>query len=131
MNPKTAIAPVSFFLAGKVTPKARPHFNLGQAYLPQTYREWKDDAILELRCQMRSYAAFPLSKASVELLLTGKHRGDLDNLAGSILDALVQSGAIEDDSLKCVSRLLVSHDPTTKQTGTQIILCAPKEERRD
>jgi Holliday junction resolvase RusA-like endonuclease len=46
----------------------------------------------------------------VAILLQGKHsrRGDADNIAGAILDALVQAGVLKDDSLIHVKGLAVA-----------------------
>ncbi len=106
-----ATAPYTFtlWLPGKVSPKARPRVSNGQAYLPSSYREWKRSAVLELLSQLGDRALLPLAKASVEILLTGRHRGDADNLSGGILDALVEAQVITDDRLSCVPKLVVTH----------------------
>lgn len=102
------------WLPGKVVPKARPRVARGRAYLPSAYRQWKQDAIVELLSQLSQLgscarAALPLNKASVEIVLTGAMRGDLDNLSGGVLDVLVESGILQDDRLSCLPRLLVTH----------------------
>lgn len=56
-------------------------------------------------------AALPIKMAEVRILLQGKHRGDLDNLAGSVLDSLVSGNVLLDDRLSCVPRLIVEHQP--------------------
>jgi len=43
--------------------------------------------------------------------LVGKHKGDLDNLGGSVLDALVETGVLLAERLSCVSRLMIEHEP--------------------
>ena len=96
-----------YTLIGKVTPKARPRFGSGRAYLPQKYRDWKDNAIIELLSQ--SGQTEPIARAEISIELFGGHRGDLDNLAGSVLDALVQSGILLDDRLSVVSKLSIAH----------------------
>jgi len=106
-----ATAPYTFtlWLPGKVLPKARPRVSNGQAYLPSAYQEWKRSAVLEILCQLSDRASLPLARANVEIALTGKHRGDLDNLAGGILDVLVEVQVITDDRLSCVPKLVVTH----------------------
>ena len=84
-------------LTGKITPKARPRLGQGRAYLPQNYRDWKDDAIVQLITQ--SLPAQPMTRAEVAILIGGKQTGDLDNIAGAILDALVQAGVLLDDRI--------------------------------
>jgi Holliday junction resolvase RusA-like endonuclease len=106
-------------LMGRVIPKARPRHNGSQSYLPSGYRDWKASAIAELRCQ---YQQSPIPKAEIAITIVGSARGDLDNLAGAILDALVQSGVLKDDSCKCVPRLIVNHTPN-KISHTLIEVC--------
>ena len=96
-------------LTGKITPKARPRLGRGGVHLPANYREWKNKAILELLAQSRLLE--PMSKAQVSIAIGGGQRGDLDNIAGAILDALVQSGILLDDRLSVVSKLTVEHFP--------------------
>jgi Holliday junction resolvase RusA-like endonuclease len=73
--------------------------------LPENYRQWKQSAIAHLRGQYSGDA--PLDAADVVILLKGKHsrRGDLDNISGSILDALVQAEILRDDNLMVVRSL--------------------------
>lgn len=98
---------MKFQLTGKVVPKARPRFNGKTSYLPSNYRQWKQDAKTQLTSQ--SIPDEPLEEVSVSIALHGKHsrRGDLDNISGSILDALVASQILRDDNLKCVNGLSV------------------------
>lgn len=98
-----------YTLTGKVTPKQRPRFGSGRAYLPSKYRDWKDNAIAELLSQSRP--PNPIDKAEVSIDLFGSHRGDLDNLAGAILDSLVQAGILLDDRIGVVSKLSIAHHP--------------------
>ncbi|MFB6276219.1 MAG: RusA family crossover junction endodeoxyribonuclease [Halothece sp.] len=107
-----------FQISGKVVPKARPRFNGKTSYLPSNYRQWKEDAKTQLASQ--SIPDEPLEEVSVSITLSGKHsrRGDLDNLAGSILDALVASQIIRDDNLKCVSGLSVQLNYSAKDDPT-------------
>jgi Holliday junction resolvase RusA-like endonuclease len=100
---------MNYQLTGKITPKARPRLGRGGAHLPANYRDWKNDAILQLLTQSRPLE--PLAKAEVSIAIGGKQRGDLDNIAGAILDALVQSGILLDDRISVVSKLTVEHFP--------------------
>lgn len=86
---------VKYHLTGKITAKARPRLSKGHAYLPSKYRDWKESAILELRTQLAPTE--PISRCEISIIIGGKQRGDLDNIFGSIADALVQSGIILDD----------------------------------
>lgn len=107
---------LNLWLDGRVSPKARPRVSNGQAYLPNAYRKWKNDAVLELLCQLDSRECLPIAvPVAVEIALTGiSHRGDLDNLAGAVLDALVEASVLTDDRLSCVPKLVVTHTPNGK-----------------
>ena len=111
---------MKYTLTGKVVPKARPRFGGGRAYLPQRYRDWKDKAIAELLSQTRPIE--PISKAEVSIDLFGSHRGDLDNLAGSVLDSLVVAGILLDDRLSVVSKLSIAHYPNKIASCSVLIL---------
>jgi Holliday junction resolvase RusA-like endonuclease len=100
---------MNYQLTGKITPKARPRLGKGRAFLPTNYREWKNQAIAQLLTQPRP--PDPMIKAEVSIAIGGKQRGDLDNIAGAILDALVQSGILLDDRLSVVSKLSIEHFP--------------------
>ena len=100
----------SFTLHGVIVPKARPKFSGRQAYLPKRYRNWKQSAIESLKSQLPPNHQ-PIERCGIAIQLHGSHRGDLDNLSGSILDALVQSEAIVDDRLRIVNELTVKHFP--------------------
>jgi len=94
-----------FTIHGKCIPKARPRFS-GHAYTPIKYKEWKDNAIKQLSQQYRGQ---PLNDCAIRIIFYGNHRGDLDNLAGAVLDALTQAKIIKDDSLKHVKHLEIIH----------------------
>ncbi len=97
-------------LVGKITPKARPRVAGGHAYLPKRYRDWKDAAIASLRQQLPSDWV-PRCGVAITIAISGKQRGDADNIAGAVLDALVQAGVLEDDRLSCLPQLNISHLP--------------------
>jgi Holliday junction resolvase RusA-like endonuclease len=61
-------------------------------------------------------------------MLLGKHprRGDLDNIAGSVLDSLVQAGILKDDSLRVVSSLAIALQ-WSKEAPTVSIKIYPSE----
>lgn len=112
---------ISLTLLGAVVPKARPRFS-GHAYLPKRYRQWKTEAITQIIAQLPP-GWIPLERSHISLELIGSHRGDLDNLAGAILDALVKSETIKDDRVACVPRLIVHHSPG-KPTRAHVELIA-------
>jgi Holliday junction resolvase RusA-like endonuclease len=103
-----------FKLIGIVAPKARPRFARGVAFLPPNYRKWKDRAIVSLQLQNQ---LSPIDQpVAVTIVFQGDHKGDIDNLAGAILDALVQAAILKDDCLSIVRQLAVCHQPGKPQT---------------
>lgn len=98
-------------LDGNVVPKARPRVTRKGTFMPHRYRDWKTAAIFDFRAQAVELGlTTPLSGVAISIQLVGKHprRGDLDNIAGSVLDALVQAGVLKDDSISVVSSLAIS-----------------------
>ena len=100
-------------IPGKVVPKARPRFDTrsGRAYTAHNYSEWLEMAsqtvaytlrkpMLEgpllLRCAISpdqtEIAVMPVSPITYK-----GRRGDLDNMIGSIADALQKGQAIKND----------------------------------
>jgi Holliday junction resolvase RusA-like endonuclease len=103
-------SPIILELSGGIVPKARARVTRRGTFMPANYRQWKDAAILEFRSQSAPLRdRLPLEGVTVSIDLIGKHsrRGDLDNISGSILDALVQSGVLRNDNLICVLALTV------------------------
>ena len=100
-------------IPGRVVPKARPRFDprSGRAYTPKGYAEWLDMASTTVALTLRKPGmGGPLllrtafSPAGVEVAVMDcapveykGRRGDLDNMTGSVMDALEQGGAIEND----------------------------------
>jgi Holliday junction resolvase RusA-like endonuclease len=114
--------PVIFELRGGIVPKARARVTRRGTFMPKSYQTWKDGAIAELRMQSSHLRdRLPLEGVGIDITLSGKHsrRGDLDNISGSVLDALVQSGVLRNDNLVCVLALAVrlhygKAEPTTQ-----------------
>ena len=104
---------LKFWLPGRVVPKARPRFNGGNISLPRNYRGWKNTAYLEIISQLEDNVKSKLliKKAAVEMQFLGSHRGDLDNLAGAVLDILCETKIVVDDRVSCISRLVIEHEP--------------------
>lgn len=121
MTLSTDIVHLSLALEGTIVPKARPREYRGRFLLPKNYREWKENAIAELQIQ---YQGKPLSGVYVLIQLHGKHnrRGDSDNIAGSILDALVQARILQDDSLMHVLGLSLVVEWSKQPATTQIVI---------
>lgn len=118
---------ISFVLEGAVVPKARPRVTSNGTYLPPGYREWRNQAEVELYRQMSERNLsnrFPIRRAAVTIRLFGNHRtnSDIDNLAGACLDALTWQGAgvLMDDRLSCLPQLRVEFIPDLPKTGVWI-----------
>ncbi|AFZ11695.1 endodeoxyribonuclease RusA [Crinalium epipsammum PCC 9333] len=109
----TTPATLTFFVPGTVVPKARPRVTSKGTYLPPRYRQWRNHAEVEISRQLweQEYSQkLPLTKAAVKVEVRGSHRGDLDNILGSCLDALVSAGVLIDDRISVVPRLEVWHN---------------------
>lgn len=103
--------PWSFEIPWRGIPKPRPQVTENGVYNPAHYTEWKDN-IKELLSHHRVAFEGPVS---LDLLFTEKSvhvrvipvvenfqrdkwvKGDLDNLAGGVMDALQDAGLIDND----------------------------------
>jgi Holliday junction resolvase RusA-like endonuclease len=100
---------------GPIVPKARPRGRIGHKsgpkgqkdmafYMPENYRRWKAEAIRSFQRQAQEIKIPPIDyQIRIYVLLRGKHNrsGDMvDNIPGSICDALVQAEIIPNDSSK-------------------------------
>ncbi len=101
-------------IPGHVVPKTRPRFNsaTGRAYTDSKYRDYLEMAATIIAIEHKGdplegplYVQTRFNAEGVTVNYraslfkpewTGR-RGDIDNLAGSILDALQQGGAIKND----------------------------------
>lgn len=79
--------------------------------MPPAYRSWKAAAIASFQLQaIQQGIIAPIPKAAITITLVGKHprRSDCDNLAGAVLDALVQAGILQNDNLNYVPSLAIA-----------------------
>lgn len=104
---------LKLWIPGVCVPKARARVTRNGTYFPQRYQDWRRGAETEILVSLSpsERGSLPIPYAELRITLQGKHRGDLDNLAGSCLDALVSAGVLLDDRLSCVPRLIVEHEP--------------------
>lgn len=107
---------ITFFLPGYVVPKARPRVTRKGTFMPARYQEWRNLAEREILAQVHLQglaSVLPVERATVEILLTGKHRlsGDADNILGSYLDALVAVGVLKNDNLSCIPEVSLKFEP--------------------
>jgi Holliday junction resolvase RusA-like endonuclease len=113
---------ITLWIPGSVTPKARPRVTSNGTFLPKRYREWRlraeGEIIMQVN-QMNPLPQLPIERASVRIILRGKHRGDGDNAIGSVCDALVGAGIFSSDSLKQIPFGSWRHIPDG-ETGVKI-----------
>ena len=117
-----AMSVYTFELPGPIVPKARARTTPNGSYLPEGYAVWKDNAVLTLK---RQYRGDTLQCAAVTIALKGKHNrhGDADNVAGAVLDALVQAKVLVDDNMRRVPSLTISLDYCKKtQPSATVVL---------
>jgi hypothetical protein len=81
--------------------------------LPLNYRRWQSRTYLYVEKLLRDRAIteLPFEKATVEIQFVGSHLGDLDNLAGALLDVMTKTNILRDDRISCIPKLILSHEP--------------------
>ena len=81
--------------------------------LPLNYRRWQSKTYLYVQKLLRDRAitGLPFEKATVEIQFVGSHLGDLDNLAGALLDVMTKTNILRDDRISCIPKLILSHEP--------------------
>jgi hypothetical protein len=84
-----------FWLEGRGIGKARPRFSSGIVHTCPRYGRWKFDAIATIKKLRLPGAPKP---CFVECFFVNFLSSDADNLQGSVLDAMVQAGYLENDS---------------------------------
>lgn len=117
---------LTFELDGNIIPKARARITSHGNYHNPRYSAWMDDAISELNHQkaLKEYYQELSLPCSLEIVLINpSKRGDADNIAGSIMDALVKAGIIPNDNLNNINNLHIKVAETVdKLTRTTIII---------
>ena len=96
---------IRIILMGKVVPKARPRFSpRGHVHMPPKYTEWKQEAVINLKDVKHIVSG----KVSLQITFINALRGnaDCDNAAGSIMDALVESGVLLGDSVATIPEIV-------------------------
>ena len=104
--------PFSFVVPWPAKPKARPRVTGSQAYMPSDYRKWKArvadfialsrDEVVEGKCRVEMvFREKDVAIRVVPVIEDWRRakgvRGDIDNLVGGMLDAMQDSGMIDDD----------------------------------
>lgn len=80
------------------------------------YKEWHEDAKLQLEQQFKGYqvSGYPID-INVVVYYGTKHRHDLDNALGSIMDVLVDANIIIDDDIEHISQIIIQHGGLDKE----------------
>lgn len=96
-------------IPGRPVPKERPRIGKhGNVYTPQATREYEEAVAWAVRASRQRVEGD--CEVSMCLFLRPDAKGDIDNMAKSILDGLVKGGGIKDDSQ--VTSLLVRIERT-------------------
>lgn len=87
---------IEIWLSGKGIGKARPRFSRnGVIHTASRYASWKNDAVLQMMALRLPPAPIPVR---VDCTFVNFFSSDSDNLLGSVLDALVEGGILQNDS---------------------------------
>jgi Holliday junction resolvase RusA-like endonuclease len=119
-----------FLLEGDIVPKARARITSRGNFHCQRYCDWMETAIAELTYQKLTKGynqelALPCSLQIV--LINPKKRGDIDNLAGSIMDALVKAEIVKNDNLNNINNLYIKTDNTLDKLTRTLVILEDKE----
>lgn len=91
-----------------------------RAFPSTRYREWHEQAVIQIRRQMLS--AEPVD-APVFIVLTFSHtdkrRRDFDNGTSSILDLLVDCGVLPDDNTSVIPAAVITSRSVPKESGAR------------
>jgi Holliday junction resolvase RusA-like endonuclease len=119
---------IKLYYEGKVIPKARPRVTYNGTFNPENYVINQDELVFDLKCQkLQMNLTTIINPIEITINFIGKHsrKGDIDNLSGSILDAMVKAEIIKNDNLMIVKKLTSELIYDKKQTPlTEIILSA-------
>lgn len=80
------------------------------------YKEWHNSVALPLALQFKNCTVidYPIS-INIVLYYGTKHRHDLDNALGSLMDLLVDVGILVDDDVNHVSQIAIQHGGQDKE----------------
>lgn len=120
-----------FFNRGVIVPKARPDVNTRTrvAYMPDDYRAFKENLARALGLQWEYLAPAGVRtvvRFSLALSLHGNHRegADLDNVIGTVLDAMKDARVIHDDKMKFCFKIAAEYHPSNDPPSYTVDLTA-------
>ncbi len=106
---------ITFEFPGRVIPKQRPRSKGKHHYLPPNYANWKDQNVkrIKLQWELHHMDSDPpkITFCFIQFEMHGKFLGDADNIIGSMLDVLVQSGVLYDDKVDYVGNINIRYFP--------------------
>ncbi|BAY20746.1 endodeoxyribonuclease RusA [Calothrix sp. NIES-2100] len=109
---------LTFKIPGSIPGKARPRVTRNGTYMPPKYVEFKVSSRKFL-----PKVSQPLTPPiSIKIALIGSHKSDLDNIAGTILDILVDQGILDNDSSKQVPDIHITRFESSKEKFAQVTL---------
>lgn len=91
-------------------PKKRPRVTSRGTYMPAGYQDWKQETAYLMRQQYRAGPMLGHVGVAIDIVAKRKPRGDIDNLAGAILDA--GNGVMWGDDRQIVALAIVWLPPT-------------------
>jgi Holliday junction resolvase RusA-like endonuclease len=105
-----------FVVPMRCATKARPRVSRHGTYMPAEYMAWKASFAVHVRSHgMVEPLQGPVS-LTVAVEVTGCARGDADNYAGAVMDALNGLVYADDKQVKALTVLIREHGPTDMVT---------------
>ena len=86
-------------------PKKRPRVTSRGTFMPAGYQDWKQETAFQMRQQYRHEPMQGHVAVAIDIVAKRKPRGDIDNLAGAILDA--GNGVLWTDDRQIVALAIV------------------------
>lgn len=107
---------LSFKIPGTIPGKARPRVTRNGTYMPPKYTQFKTTS----RKFLPKVSEALKPPVAIRIVLVGSHRSDLDNIAGTILDILVDQGILDNDSSKQVPDIHITRYESAKEKFADI-----------
>lgn len=119
-----------FTLEGAIMPKARARITSKDNYHNLSYSLWMKLITAELIAQklIKNYYQELVPPLSLKItLINPQKQGDINNIAGSIMDALVKAGIIKNDNLTNIDYLLIEAKKDPSKQKKAIITLSENE----
>lgn len=121
--------PTVMYIPGHIVPKQRPKITRNGTYYTASYKHCLSTIQKYVKEQRPTYPAVKGLKLEVTFYgSVGEYgRSDLDNLVGSVMDALVNSGWLPNDTTLWINHLVSKFEPS-KETITKVVITPPETE---